>query len=195
MKRPAVASACALSVLVAFASMGDSSAAPTRRDVGPNASPLYEKECGSCHFPYQPGWLPQRSWQRVMGSLSRHFGENAEVSAANRDAISAYLAAGAADRADNVRSRELMAAIAPGETPTSVTGVLYVGGIHGGFLDPKFQGQPEVKTLAQCPACHQQADRGWFAPVTYTITDEGFRSNEVDLSASLPVPSFLRIGK
>ena len=85
-----------------------------------------------------------------------------------------------------------MAAIAPGDTPMSITKVLYVGGIHGGFLDPAFEGKPAVKTLAHCPACHQKAERGWFAAVNYTISDEKFRSNEVDTSLNMPMPSFLR---
>jgi hypothetical protein len=170
-------------------------AAELRYDVGPNDSPAYEKECGSCHFPYQPGWLPERSWRRLMGSLSNHFGDSAEVSATSRDTITAYLTSRAADHSQNTRSREIMAAIKPGETPVSVTKVLYVGGIHGGFLDPTFKGKPEAKTLAQCPLCHQKAHRGWFAAVTYTITDESFRTDDVDLSASMPVPAFLRMRK
>ena len=166
-----------------------------RYDVGTNDSPLYEKECGSCHFPYQPGWLPERSWRRLMASLASHFGDNAELSAANREAVTAYLTSRAADHSSNVRSREIMAAIPPGDTPTSVTKVLYVGGIHGGFLDPTFKGKPEAKTLAQCPLCHQKAQRGWFASVTYTVSDENFRTDDVDMSASLPVPSWLRMGR
>ena len=177
-----------LAVALAAPAVADA-AERLRRDVGPNASPVYEKECGSCHFPYQPGWLPERSWRHLMGTLSRHFGESAEISAANAATISAYLVAGAADHSPNVRSREVMQAVRAGETPTSITRVLYVGGIHGGFLDPAFRGEPAVKTLAQCPACHQQAERGWFAPVRYTISDESFRSNEADLTASFP---FLR---
>lgn len=184
--------ALAVAMLVSSAAWGAQAA---RRDVGPNTNPAYEKECGSCHFAYQPGWLPERSWRHIVANLSRHFGENAEIAAGPRDAIAAYLAAGAADRVPSRRSREIMEAIAPGETPTSITRVLYVGGIHGGFLDPAFQGRPALKTLSQCPACHQQAERGWFAPVRYTITDESFRSNEVDRSASVPVPSFMRLGK
>lgn len=194
MRRSALSLVAGFAVL-AMASMSAGGAERLRRDVGPNASPAYEKECGSCHFAYQPGWLPERSWRHIMASLSRHFGENAEIAASSRDAITAYLAAGAADRAANVRSREIMEAIGPGETPTSITRVLYVGGIHGGFLDPAFRGEPAVKTLAQCPACHQQAERGWFSPVSYTVTDEAFRSNEVDRGVSLPVPSFMRLGK
>jgi hypothetical protein len=177
------------------AALAVSAAPPTRRDVGRNTSATYEKECGSCHFAYQPGWLPERSWRKVMASLKDHFGDNAELKVADRDVVLAYLVAGSAERASSLRSREVLEAIAPGETPVSITRVLYVGGIHGGFLDPIFRGKPEVKTLAQCPVCHDRADRGWFSPVTYTITDEGFRTDDVDLSASMPVPAWLRPSK
>jgi hypothetical protein len=166
-----------------------------KHDVGTNDSPLYEKECGGCHFAYQPGWLPERSWRRLMGSLSSHFGENAEIAPVARETITTYLAGGAADHARNTRSREILAAIRPTETPISVTKVLYIGGIHGGFLDPDFRGKPEAKTLAQCPLCHQRAHRGWFAAVTYTVSDERFRTDDVDMSASLPVPEWMRMGK
>jgi hypothetical protein len=184
----------ALAVAAAFAA-GIASAGELRLDVGTNDSPVYEKECGSCHFPYQPGWLPERSWRRLLSSLNSHFGDNAELSPANRDAVTTYLVSRSADKAHNLRSRELMAALPPSETPISVTKVLYVGGIHGGFLDPNFKGKPQTKTLAQCPLCHQKAARGWFAPVTYTISDDNFRVDDVDESANpMPVPSWLRIG-
>jgi hypothetical protein len=156
-----------------------------RYDVGSNDSPVYEKECGSCHFPYQPGWLPERSWRRLLSTLNNHFGDNAEISAGSRDAVTTYLTSRAADHSSNARSREIMSNIKPGETPLSLTKVLYVGGIHGGFLDPTFKGKPEAKTLAQCPLCHQKANRGWFAAVTYTISDESFRSEDTDLDDSL----------
>jgi hypothetical protein len=38
-------------------------------------SELYVKECGGCHFPYQPGLLSAVSWERIMGGLGDHFGE------------------------------------------------------------------------------------------------------------------------
>lgn len=155
-----------------------------RYDVGTNDSPVYEKECGSCHFPYQAGWLPERSWRKLMSSLDNHFGDSAQIKPDARANITAYLVSHSADKSNNVRSREIMSVIPPGETPISLTKVLYVGGIHGGFLDPTFKGKPEAKTLAQCPLCHQKAHRGWFAAVTYTVSDESFRSNETDLSDS-----------
>jgi hypothetical protein len=168
---------CAPALLV-LALHGAAYAEPSlRRDVGPNTNAAYEKECGGCHFAYQPGWLPERSWRKLMGSLGQHFGENTELKPEQRDALLAYLVAGAADHRRSQRSLEVLAAITPGDTPTRISSVLYVGGIHGGFLDPAFRGKPEVKTLAQCPACHQQANRGWFSAVTYSVSDEDFRGN------------------
>jgi cytochrome c553 len=182
--RRALASLAACAAALAASAAG----AQMRMDVGPNTDATYVKECGSCHFPYQPGWLPERSWRHIMGSLASHFGENASISAGAHQSVLGYLVAGAADRATNTRSREVMSAIRPGDTPTSITKVLYVNGIHGGFLDPAFKGKPQVKTLAHCSACHLRAERGWFYAVTYTISDESFRSNEVDTSLNLPIP-------
>jgi hypothetical protein len=163
--------------------------------VGPNTSATYEKECGGCHFPYQPGWLPERSWRKILAGLKEHFGDNAELKPGAREAVTEYLVAHSADHEDTWRSREVLEAIPPGSTPVSITRVLYVGGIHGGFLDPAFKGKPEVKTLSQCPVCHIRAERGSFAWVNYTISDDNFRSDETDNSASMPVPSFLRPSK
>ena len=184
-----------LAALAMSLAAGSPWAGELRYDVGTNDSPVYEKECGTCHFPYQAGWLPERSWRRLMSTLGSHFGENAEINAATRDSITTYLVARAADHSRNQRSREILAAVAPGDTPISVTKVLYVGGIHGGFLDPNFKGKPEAKTLAQCPLCHQRAHRGWFAAVNYTVSDVNFRVDDVDMSASLPVPEWLRMKK
>ena len=185
----------ALLAAVTVAAAGTVQAGELRLDVGTNDSPVYEKECGSCHFPYQPGWLPERSWRKLMGSLSSHFGENAEIKPEAHAAVTTYLTTHAADHSKNARSREIMNNIAPGDTPLSITRVLYVGGIHGGFLDREFQGKPEAKTLANCSLCHSRAQRGWFAAVNYTISDRTFRTDDVDMSASLPVPSWLRMGK
>jgi hypothetical protein len=185
----------AAAALAALALACAAQAGELRMDVGSNDNPLYDKECGSCHFAYQARWLPERSWRKLMDQLATHFGENAEVPAATREKLLEFLVANAADRSTNDRSREILKAIAPGDTPISITKVLYVGGIHGGFLDPSFKGKPDAKTLANCSLCHVKAQRGWFPPVNFTITDERFRTDDVDLSASLPVPAWMRLGK
>jgi hypothetical protein len=184
-----------LAMLALVATLGAEAAQYARRDVYRNTNATYEKECGSCHFPYQAGWLPERSWRLIMANLAQHFGENAELKVSQRQLVLDYLVANSAEKARSLRSQEMVEVIKPGETPISITKVLYVGGIHGGFLDPNFKGKPQVKTLAQCSVCHEKADRGWFGPVTYEISDESFRTDDVDMSVSMPVPSFMRIGK
>jgi len=183
-----------IALLALAASLGAEAAQYVRRDVFRNNNATYEKECGSCHFPYQAGWLPERSWRALMSSLANHFGENAELKVSQRQEVLNYLVANSAERASSMRSHEMLEVIKPGETPTSITKVLYVGGIHGGFLDPNFKGKPQVKTLANCATCHQKAERGWFAPVTYEISDESFRTDDVDMSASMPAPAWMRVG-
>jgi cytochrome c553 len=186
--------ASTLALLALAATLGAEAAQYARRDVYRTSNATYEKECGSCHFAYQPGWLPERSWRAIMSSLASHFGENAELKVSQREAVLGYLVANSADKANSLRSHEIMEVIKPNETPTSITKVLYVGGIHGGFLDPAFKGKPQVKTLANCATCHDKAERGWFAPVRYEITDESFRVEDIDDSTNMPVPSWLRIG-
>src|ERR1044071_4690054 len=68
------------------------------RDVGPNNNATYEKECGSCHFACQPGWLPDRSWRALMGSLDKHFGESIKLAPAKQEELLRHLIDHSADR-------------------------------------------------------------------------------------------------
>lgn len=145
------------------------------RDVGSNASDLYVKECGACHFAFQPGLLPERSWRRLMSTLSEHFGESAELKPPARDEIGRYLAGSASDRIHNRRSQAINESIPSGETPVRVTQVPYISGFHGGLLDPLRMGRPAVKSLVDCATCHPAAERGYFEERRYTVSDEAFR--------------------
>ena len=149
-----------------------------KRDVGPNSSPGYEKQCGGCHFPHQPGWLPEASWRGILGSLATHYGKSVALAAPARDDILGYLVANSADKQTSLRSVQVIASIGPGDAPRSVSSVPYVSGIHGGFLDPAFKPKPQLASLANCNACHLRAGEGVFSSVQYTVSDESFRSSE-----------------
>ena len=43
----------------------------------------WKEECGSCHVAYPPQLLTAQNWQRLMGSLDKHFGSNAEIGRAH----------------------------------------------------------------------------------------------------------------
>ncbi|MEN9689441.1 MAG: hypothetical protein RI998_1438 [Pseudomonadota bacterium] len=52
---------------------------------------IYNSECASCHMAYPPALLPSASWQRIMGSLNKHFGVDASLDAVNQQKITQWL--------------------------------------------------------------------------------------------------------
>src|SRR3989338_8951818 len=51
------------------------------KEVKPVSDKQYQDECGECHFAYQPGLLPAKSWEKLLNAeaLRDHFGDNAEM--------------------------------------------------------------------------------------------------------------------
>lgn len=115
--------------------------------VAPVSDALVRKECGQCHMAFQPGLLPAASWERMMGNLADHFGDNAALSADKTSAIRAYLTANAG------RERR-------GDTPARVTEARWFTHEHA-FPDRVWK-RPEVVTKSNCPACHQGAEQGLY---------------------------------
>lgn len=131
-------------------------------DVAPVRNALYSAECGSCHFAYQPGWLPARSWERVLAELSQHFGENAEVSGATQGELRQYLTAQAADRVDGGRSQKMVSSIQAGEVPVRVTETRYFQHKHREMADTMRAKKSQIGSLSQCNTCHTKAEQGSF---------------------------------
>lgn len=130
-------------------------------DVKPVTNPLYKAECATCHMAYQPGFLPVRSWQKLMGSLADHFGDNAELAAEDRQAIEAYLVANAADNAEERRSRKFMSSIGD-STPLRITDVPYFVRKHD-EIPQRVIKHEQIGSFSNCIACHTQADLGSYA--------------------------------
>lgn len=123
-------------------------------DHGSRAVPLlpaYQEECGSCHAPYPPGLLPAASWQRVMGSLPRHYGTDASLDPAAARQLSSWLAANAG------ASRRTRGA--PPED--RITRSAWFSREHDDVPAATWR-SAAVKSPANCGACHAQANRGDF---------------------------------
>ncbi|MCG8049156.1 MAG: diheme cytochrome c, partial [Candidatus Thiodiazotropha endolucinida] len=84
-------------------------------------SQLYQEECGSCHFPYQPVFLPAASWRTMMVKLDEHFGENAELSAEDQATLSSYLISNAADRVNREIPNKVMWSLRSSPAPERIT--------------------------------------------------------------------------
>jgi len=52
--------------------------------------PLTVKECSACHAAFGPHYLRSYAWQKIMGDLSNHFGEDASLDEATRRKIEEY---------------------------------------------------------------------------------------------------------
>lgn len=149
------------SLLIAGNLLAESSSSfDGKKDVAPATDSLYLKECGSCHFAYQPGLLPSRSWVKVMENLSDHFGTDASVEGADNSKILKYLKDNSAEKfTDYKRSKKINDSVAAAETPIAITKTRYFIQKHR-ELSAKHIEQKEVKSLANCMACHTKADKG-----------------------------------
>jgi hypothetical protein len=131
-----------------------------RLDVAPVQNELYQRECGSCHFAYQPGLLPARSWQKMMANLEDHFGDNAELGQADQQAILAYLTANAADTSNFKRSTRIAGSLHDSEVPLRISDTVYFKRKHH-EIPPRFVvGNKQVGSFSNCNACHKRAERG-----------------------------------
>jgi mono/diheme cytochrome c family protein len=123
-------------------------------------SQFYKEECGSCHFPFQPGFLPSDSWRAIMSGLEEHFGENAELSDEAAERISAYLLANAADRSDDEFSNKLMWSLRGKPNISRITETAFFRHEHEEIPAWVLQRQAQELSFANCDSCHRRALQG-----------------------------------
>jgi len=128
--------------------------------VPPVTDPVVKKECGSCHMAFPAQFLPKRSWQKLVETLSDHFGENASLGEAQRQAVLDYLLGNAADSANAGREgRKFAQSIPAGQTPLRITDTPRWVSKHREVRAEKWK-DPNVKSKANCLACHKGAEQG-----------------------------------
>lgn len=125
---------------------------------------LYTKECGSCHMAYQPEFLPRRSWEKTMNTLENHFGTDATLDPTDHKTIQNYLAAHASKN-DRMRDMKGAVALRISETP------YFVREHHE--VTKKMVTQSQVKSFANCNACHTQAANGSYREREIRIPNYG----------------------
>ncbi len=130
------------------------------QDVVPIDNQLYIKECGSCHFAYQPGLLPSSSWNKIMSNLENHYNNDASISSANLQTLTKYLNDNSAEKnMQYKRSNKIVSSLASGQIPDSISTTPYIIKKHS-EIRKNLITQPEVKGLFNCIACHKTADKG-----------------------------------
>lgn len=126
----------------------------------PVNNPNYQEECGSCHFAYQPGLLPARSWQELMGNLENHFGDNAELDADVQKTLTDYLVKHAADFSPDEFSRKLVRRLSKDTIPKRITELPYFVHEHDEVPPKMVSGNPKVNSFSYCDKCHTTANKG-----------------------------------
>lgn len=167
-----VLSALALIAGLAFAGTasitGLTRIAPDRQPVA-TLPETYVTECTACHMAYHPSLRSAASWTLMMDQLDSHFGEDASLPDTARDDITAWLAQHAAGTVD---SKPAMLWRDLSETKSvSLPETSRWKWLHGGLDDSVFQRRP-IHSRANCGACHQDAETGWFSPFNLSIPKE-----------------------
>jgi len=108
-------------------------------------------------MPFQPAFLPTRSWHWLIDELANHFGDDASLPSEKAAAIRAYLTANAADAVPGKLAGKYLRRIPPGETPQRITGNPAFAREHR--LPEQVWKDPNIVAKSNCPACHQRAER------------------------------------
>ena len=130
--------------------------------VAPVKDAIVIKECGACHMVFQPGFLPARSWQKMMEGLKDHFGENAELDDATSKRITEYLTANAGDRGSF--TGWAMRGLAASDTPLRISETPWFARKHEkrGRISPPALQRAHAKSKSDCAACHPDASKGYY---------------------------------
>jgi hypothetical protein len=109
---------------------------------------------------FGPEFLPARSWVALTDGLANHFGENATLDPAIKQEIADYLVAHAADASGG--NGHYMRGLKASATPLRITETPYWIGKHRHEVSAADFLSPNVKSKANCVACHAGAARGLY---------------------------------
>lgn len=137
------------------------------------SDPFYIKICGSCHMAYQPEFLPRRSWKKIMETLKDHFGTDATITQDESKVILEYLMENAADRKRvGPHFTALAGSIKKGDVPLRISDTPFFIKTHNELAKEQIL-QPDVKSIANCSACHKKAQQGDYRKRNIIIPNYG----------------------
>ncbi len=107
----------------------------------------WKEECGTCHVAYPPRLLAAEDWERLMSSLNKHFGANAELESKENRRILGFL-----QRHAGSGTLYSAASLRISDTP-------WFRREHRS-ISPAEWTNSEVKSRSNCSACHGKSVLG-----------------------------------
>ncbi|MEW6185800.1 MAG: diheme cytochrome c [Thermodesulfobacteriota bacterium] len=135
--------------------------APQSPDSGGTREDIYKKTCGQCHLAYPPEFLPAAFWGKLLAESDHHFGEALPLEPALKTLLSSYLKANGAEHSSSSKARKILESL-NGTIPQRLTEVPYLVKKHRKITAEMLQ-RPAVGSLANCQACHADAEKGGFS--------------------------------
>ncbi len=124
-------------------------------------NPTWREECGACHLAFHPNLLPERSWRALMAGQASHFGSDLALDARMQQTILGFLVANAGERSSREAAYKIRRSIPASETPLRITQSPYWQAKHRD-IKASVWNQPNVKSKANCSACHLDAEAGLY---------------------------------
>lgn len=118
----------------------------------------WKAECGSCHMLYHPGFLPERSWHKMMGGLDKHFGASANLDSAMQKDITNFLTKHSADQGGTKYAKSIPATT----TPLRITETAWFKREHREVRADVWK-RVKIGSPSNCMACHKGAEQGDFS--------------------------------
>ena len=143
------AAIAAVLTLTSLSAMADKLPIPT------NVPPDFKAECTSCHIAYPPALLAASDWQRIMGALDKHYGDNASLDDKARQTIEDFLVKNARKPKKDVATDVVSDAL-----PRLTTANWFKRKHHE--VARNDWTHAKVKSAANCAGCHTRAGEGSF---------------------------------
>ncbi len=131
--------------------------------VGPtlpsNAS--WQEECDDCHLAYHPSLLPKRSWEKLLATPQEHFEENLALAPETIATLRTFALNQSAETAPTKTAWKIYRTTPASESPLRITETSYWQQRHQRLPEEVWK-HSEVKSKANCDACHFDASSGTF---------------------------------
>jgi hypothetical protein len=131
-------------------------------------SALWKEECGSCHQAFHPSLLPARSWRSLLAQQDRHFGEDLALSQSTLSELLAFAVPNAAEAGASEAAWKINRSVRSAAVPLRITETPYWIKKHREIAAADWK-QVAVKSKANCPACHLDAEAGTYEDAAMRI--------------------------